>query len=136
MRSDYVTLFLDLMNYLNKNAKIMGGRNIKDLMLKAVNNGYYECSDWDRRRFIYFCDLRNEVAHGGASYASEITQDVIYEMYFTGILVLCLFAKGWRVVAENGDINCYCKGILKIRMSKLIKKVKQDRQLIFIDFYG
>ncbi|MDY3303356.1 MAG: hypothetical protein SOW78_03620 [Clostridia bacterium] len=135
MRHDYVTIFLDLMDYLNTNAQKMGGRNIKDLMQKAVNRGYYACSDWEKRKFIYFCDLRNEVAHGGASYASEISEDVIYEMYFTGMFILFLSSEEWMLAAVNNDIYCYNEGELKVKFSKLIKKVKQDRQLLFIDFF-
>lgn len=135
MKGDYVTRFLDLMDYLNTNAKKMGGRNIKDLMCKAVNSGRYESTKWDLRRFTYFCDLRNDIAHGGASYVTEINNDVLFDMYFQGVLILFISSREWEVVVQDNDMYCYHEGKLKVKFSKLIKKVKQDNELLFIDFY-
>ena len=135
MNGDYVTRFLDLMDYLNTNAKKMGGKNIKDLMHKAVNEGRYECDKWDLKRFTYFCDLRNNIAHGGASYVTELNNDSLFDMYFQGILILFISSREWEVIVENNDMYCYHKGRLKVKFSKRIKKVKQDRELLFIDFY-
>ena len=134
MRHDYVTMFLDAMDYLNSNAQTIGAKNIKELCYRAIDYGFLK-QDQMTRKFIYFCNKRNDIAHGGARFANEITRDVLFEVYLLGIMLLFRFSKDWDVEAKSDDIYCYYRGELKIKYSKLVKKVKSENALLFIDFY-
>ena len=133
MRHDHVTMFLDLMNYLNTNAKTLGGKNAKDLCYKAIERGVLKRSE-NTKKFVHFCDLRNSIAHGGANSATEITRDVIFEIYYIGLLILFLSSSVWSVKSNSGDIDIYHDGKFIMKFSAFMKAVEKRNQLQFITF--
>ena len=132
-----VSVFLDFMEYLNRNAKKLGGMNIKDLCYKAIRNGFIKKDDIVTRRFIYMCDLRNSVAHGNALLASELNdEEMLYHIYAYGLLILIHHSREWYIETINNDIYCYKNGQLRIKFSKLLHVMKKDRVIYFLeDFY-
>lgn len=133
MTNSYMAIFLDLMEYLNTNAKKMGGANIKDLCYKAMENGKF-VRDESTNRFIHFCKLRNDIAHGNAKAADELNKDVVLDMYFIGIFLLFLFSEEWEVKACGKDYHFYHNGVLEEKLSRLYEKVRLENRLLFKHF--
>ena len=133
MTNSYMAIFLDLMEYLNTNAKKMGGANIKDLCYKAIESGKFKRDD-STKQFIHFCKLRNDIAHGNATLANELTKEAVLDMYFVGIFLLFLSSEEWQVEQRGNDYYFYHNGELEIKLSKLAEKVRRENRLLFKEF--
>ena len=133
MGNSYIAIFLDLMEYLNTNARKMGGNNIKDLCYKAMENGSFRRDD-STYRFIHFCKLRNDIAHGNAQAAEELSKEVVLDIYYIGIFLLFLFSEEWEVKAAGKDYHFYRNGTLEVKLSDLYEHVQKENSMLFKTF--
>ena len=133
MTNSYMAIFLDLMEYLNTNARKMGANNIKDLCYKAMESGKFKRDD-STYRFIHFCKLRNDIAHGNAQAANELTKEVVLDMYYIGIFLLFLYSEEWEIKASGNDYHFYRNGTLEVKLSDLYEHVKTQNSMLFKSF--
>lgn len=134
MGYDHVRLFLDVMEYLNRNAKRLGGKNIKDLFYRLRDYGFLPDSSFLTNKFIYFCNIRNNIAHGDASFVEEITRGDIFLVYSTGLFILMQYSEEWECDGVDGDIYCYHNDELTIRFSKLMRDMVTNNRIFYIEF--
>lgn len=135
MNDQLKIIFLDMMDYLNSEAKKLGFYNTKDMIYNAIDNGLLVMSDEVVQVAIHMCNIRNKIAHGEGRYVFSVTKDSVWTIYMLGIVLLGWYSPYIRIDFSDGkDVYFYRNnGELVAKLSKIKRIYYEESSIPFLN---